>query len=270
MGVGVSHKAPMPGNQNRVPCVGVGVCPSAPMPGDHPLPRSGLGHVDPGGSLPGSLPLVQEASVEAGQPAPVPGGSGVGQGLSAPMPVGHPPSTVRSCEDDEEDVPPNQEYSFLIPAYGCRKGTVLSFVPPALTYSPLRKSNAVNEELGGLRPVGNPAVCVSSRLLVQMEKVCGSMADIASCTGQVLATWAGAASSTEQDVLEFLLALAKTNKDIHRPAEELHCRLLILQRQVVVDSLPCTFSDREKRQLLSSPFMDMLLDSAVVARVQGR
>ncbi|MPC45711.1 hypothetical protein E2C01_039417 [Portunus trituberculatus] len=46
----------------------------------------------------------------------------------------------------------------------------------------------VNEELAGLWPVGNPAVSVSSRLLVQMEKVCGSMANIASWTDQVLAT----------------------------------------------------------------------------------
>ncbi|MPC67421.1 hypothetical protein E2C01_061596 [Portunus trituberculatus] len=93
-----------------------------------------------------------------------------------------------------------------------------------------------------------------------MEKVCGSMADIASWTDQVLATWAGAASSMEQYVLEFLSALAKANKDILCPAEELCCRLLMLWRQAVVDSLPRTFSDREKRQLLSSPFSDVLFD----------
>ncbi|MPC46651.1 hypothetical protein E2C01_040375 [Portunus trituberculatus] len=101
-----------------------------------------------------------------------------------------------------------------------------------------------------------------------MEKVCGSMANIASWTDQVLASWTGAALSTEQDVLEFLLALAKANKDILHPAEEIRCRLLMLRRQAVVDSLPHTFSDREKRQLLSSPFSDVLFDPAVVARVQ--
>ncbi|MPC66752.1 hypothetical protein E2C01_060903 [Portunus trituberculatus] len=42
----------------------------------------------------------------------------------------------------------------------------------------------------------------------------------------------------------------------------------MLRRQAVVDSLPCTFSDREKRLLLSSPFSDVLFDPAVVARVQ--
>ncbi|MPC66751.1 hypothetical protein E2C01_060902 [Portunus trituberculatus] len=69
----------------------------------------------------------------------------------------------------------------------------------------------VNEEFGCLQLVGNPAVSVFSCLLVQMEKVCGSVADIASWTDQVLSTWAGAASSMEQDVLEFLLTLAKAN-----------------------------------------------------------
>ncbi|MPC73264.1 hypothetical protein E2C01_067587 [Portunus trituberculatus] len=126
----------------------------------------------------------------------------------------------------------------------------------------------VNEELGGLRPVGNPAVSVSSWLLAQMEKVCGFMADIAFWTDWVLATWAGATSSMEQVILKFLLALVKANKDILRPAEELRCRLLMLLRQMVVDSLPRTFSDREKRQLLSFPFSDVLFDPMVVAKVQ--
>ncbi|MPC58418.1 hypothetical protein E2C01_052423 [Portunus trituberculatus] len=72
----------------------------------------------------------------------------------------------------------------------------------------------------------------------------------------------------EQGVLEILSALAKANKDFLRYAEELCCRLLILWRQAVVDSLSCTFSDREKRRLLSSPFTDVLFDPAMVARVQ--
>ncbi|MPC58759.1 hypothetical protein E2C01_052768 [Portunus trituberculatus] len=42
----------------------------------------------------------------------------------------------------------------------------------------------------------------------------------------------------------------------------------MLQRQAEVDSLPHTFSDREKRWLLSSPFSAMLFDPAVLARVQ--
>ncbi|MPC37107.1 hypothetical protein E2C01_030581 [Portunus trituberculatus] len=84
-------------------------------------------------------------------------------------------------------------------------------------------SGSSSEELGVLQPVGNPAVSVSSSLLAQMEKVCGSMADIAFWTDQ---------------------------------------------RQAVVDLLPCAFSDREKLQLLSSPFSDVLFDPAVVVRVQ--
>ncbi|MPC44972.1 hypothetical protein E2C01_038654 [Portunus trituberculatus] len=112
-----------------------------------------------------------------------------------------------------------------------------------------------------------PVVSVSSSLLAQ-KKVCDSMADIPSWMNQVLATWVGAASSMEQDVLEFLSALAKANKDILCPAEELRCRLPMLQRQVVVDLLPHTFSDKEKQQLLSFPFTDILFDPAVVARVQ--
>ncbi|MPC61496.1 hypothetical protein E2C01_055569 [Portunus trituberculatus] len=61
------------------------------MPSGHPLPHSVWGHVDPGESEPGSLPLIQEASFEAGPPALVPGGSGVGQDLLPPMPVDPPP-----------------------------------------------------------------------------------------------------------------------------------------------------------------------------------
>ncbi|MPC64660.1 hypothetical protein E2C01_058778 [Portunus trituberculatus] len=106
--VGVRHKAPILGNQTHVPCIGVGVWPSAPMPGGHPLPHSGVNHMDPGKSVPDSVPLFQEVSVEAGRPAAVPGGSGVGQGLLAPVPVGHSLSTAKSYEDDEEDMPPNQ------------------------------------------------------------------------------------------------------------------------------------------------------------------
>ncbi|MPC56709.1 hypothetical protein E2C01_050674 [Portunus trituberculatus] len=99
---GVCYTAPMPGGQPLITShgfihgSGIGVCPSAPMPGGHPLPRCGFSHVDPGESVPCSLLLFQEASVEAGRPAPVPGGSGEGQDLLASMPVGHPLSTVGS------------------------------------------------------------------------------------------------------------------------------------------------------------------------------
>ncbi|MPC60445.1 hypothetical protein E2C01_054490 [Portunus trituberculatus] len=103
-----------------------------------------------------------------------------------------------------------------------------------------------------------------------MKKLCGSIANIASWTDQVLTTWAGAASNTEQDVLEFLSALAKANKDILCPAVELRCRLLILRRQAVVDSLPCTFSDRKKHQLLSSPISDVLFLSCGGCQGTGR
>ncbi|MPC47740.1 hypothetical protein E2C01_041496 [Portunus trituberculatus] len=106
MSGGVSHKAPMLGDQTHVPCVGVGICSSAPMLGGHPLLRSGFDHMDPGVSVLGGLSLIQEASVEAGQPSPVPGGSGVGQGLLAPMPVGHPFFAAGTHEDDEKEVPP--------------------------------------------------------------------------------------------------------------------------------------------------------------------
>lgn len=139
---------------------------------------------------------------------------------------------------------------------------------PGLFYLPegvLLAPPPVNVELSGLQLLGSPAVSVSSCLLAQIEKVCGSNA---SWTDQVLATWAGAASSMEQSVLEFLLALAKANKDILCLAEELCCRFIKLQRQTVVDSLPRNFSDREKHQLLSSPFTDVLFDPRVIARVQ--
>ena len=85
-----------------------------------------------------------------------------------------------------------------------------------------------------------------------------------------MATWAGTASGMEQGVLEFLSALAKANKDILRPTEELRCRLLMLRRQAVVEFLPGTFSDRDRMQLLSSPFSDMLFDPTVVASVQDK
>ncbi|MPC44971.1 hypothetical protein E2C01_038653 [Portunus trituberculatus] len=79
---GFCHTAAMPGGQLMIPShglgIGVGVCPLAPMPGGYPLPRNDLGHVDPGESVQDSLPLIQKTSVEAGQPAPVPGGSGMG------------------------------------------------------------------------------------------------------------------------------------------------------------------------------------------------
>ncbi|MPC50560.1 hypothetical protein E2C01_044389 [Portunus trituberculatus] len=243
----------MLGNQTPVPCLGVGVCLLAPMPGSHPLPSSGVNHMDPDKSVPSSYPFFQEVSVEAGRPTAVPGSSGLGQCLSAPMQVGHFLSTDQSYEDEEEDVAPNQ----------VDVSPYLHFIGQGASLPPL----LVNEELGCLRPVGNPAVSVSSRLLMQMEKVCGSMANIASWTDQVLATWAGAPSNTEQDVLEFLSALTKAYKDILLPAEELHCRLLMLRRQAVVDSLPRTFSDRVKHQLLFSPISDVLFDPAVVARV---
>ncbi|MPC56736.1 hypothetical protein E2C01_050702 [Portunus trituberculatus] len=108
------------------------------MPGGHPLPHSGLGHVDHGESAPGSLPLIHESSVEAGQLAPVPGDSGVGKGISAPMPVDHSLSAAWTCEDDEEEVPPNQK------AYECRKGTGPS--KPSLTLLWLLMAQAVCEE----------------------------------------------------------------------------------------------------------------------------
>ncbi|MPC47797.1 hypothetical protein E2C01_041554 [Portunus trituberculatus] len=57
--VGVSHKAPMLGNQTHVPFVGVGVCPSDPMPGGHPLPCSGVIHMDPAKSVLDSFPLFR-------------------------------------------------------------------------------------------------------------------------------------------------------------------------------------------------------------------
>ncbi|MPC48419.1 hypothetical protein E2C01_042192 [Portunus trituberculatus] len=236
------HTAPMPGDQTHVPCIGVGLCLLAPMPGGHLLPRSGLDHMDPGESVPGSLPLIQEASVEAGQPAPVPGGNEVGQGLSAPMPVDHPISAVETYEDEWNSLGIGLARPGL---FICLRGDPLA-PPPG------------NEELGGLQPVGNPIVSVSSRLLVKMEKVCGSMADIASWTDQVLATWDGASSSIEQDVLEFLSALAKANKDILGPAEEQRCRLLMLQREAVVDSCGSRVQDNEH-----SAFQQRALSSVI-------
>lgn len=147
MSVGVTHKAAMPGDQTHVPCVGISVCPSSPMPGNH---------LDLGVSVLGGPPLIKETFSEAGLPAPLPSGSGVGQGLSAPIPVGHPFSAGGTCEDDELEVPPNQEgvslflhligqvraYLLLSPETpsssqltGVERAQ-LSFALPALTYSP--------------------------------------------------------------------------------------------------------------------------------------
>ena len=128
----------------------------------------------------------------------------------------------------------------------------------------------VNEELCGPRSESSQSVSFPYRLLAQMGKVCGSMANIASWMDQVLAALAGATSGVDQDTLEFLSALAKANKDILHPAEGLCCRFLMLQRQAVVASLPRTFADRERLQLLSSPFTGMLFDPAVVAMVQDK
>ncbi|MPC58360.1 hypothetical protein E2C01_052362 [Portunus trituberculatus] len=128
--VGVCHTAPMPSGQTPFQDVEVGVYHMAPMPGGQPIiPSCGLGvsetiprtlGVELGtimsdGLLPSQSVSVgashkasMEVSVEAGRPTVVPGGSGLGQCLSAPMPVGHPLSTEQSYEDEEEDVAPNQ------------------------------------------------------------------------------------------------------------------------------------------------------------------
>ncbi|MPC38180.1 hypothetical protein E2C01_031683 [Portunus trituberculatus] len=108
---------------------------------------------------------------------------------------------------------------------------------------------------GCLWLVDNPVVSASSHLLVQMEKVCGSMADIASWTDQLLATWAGAASSMGMF----------WNFSRHLP--RLIRTFFVLLRSFIADSL-CYGDRREKHQLLSSPFSDVLFDQAVVARVQ--
>ncbi|MPC52822.1 hypothetical protein E2C01_046701 [Portunus trituberculatus] len=104
--VSICHTAPRPGGQTPFQDVEAAICHTAPMPGGQLIiPSRGLG-------LDETIPLSSvEASVVAGQPAPVPGGSGVSQGLSAPMPVGHPLSTAGTFDDDEEEVPPNQDVS---------------------------------------------------------------------------------------------------------------------------------------------------------------
>ncbi|MPC73014.1 hypothetical protein E2C01_067330 [Portunus trituberculatus] len=108
-GVGDSSPALMPSGHPTTQDTEELVCtPWLPCLVGHLL-HSGLGHVDNSESVPGSLPLIREDSVEAGHLAPVPGGSGVDQGLSALMPVGYPLFAAGTCENDEEEVPPNQE-----------------------------------------------------------------------------------------------------------------------------------------------------------------
>ena len=58
---------------------------------------------------------------------------------------------------------------------------------------------------------------VSIRLQAQMEKACSSMVDIASWMDQVLATLAGVSFGGDQEIYEFLSALAKASKDMLHP-----------------------------------------------------
>ncbi|MPC87047.1 hypothetical protein E2C01_081895 [Portunus trituberculatus] len=155
MSVGVSHNAPILGNQTHVPCVGVGA-----MPGSHNLPHSGLGHVDH---------------------APVPGSSGVGQGLSAPMPVSHPLSAARSCEDDE-DVPPNQEnVSLFLHLIGQVR---------AYLYLPSPEDPSLSQLMGVERPQGSVLPCQPSVTLplslraqaVHEEPYCTSIKEPKPCS----------------------------------------------------------------------------------------
>ncbi|MPC58419.1 hypothetical protein E2C01_052424 [Portunus trituberculatus] len=117
---------------------------------------------------------------------------------TAPMPVGHPVSTVGTCEDEEEEVTPNQSVSPFLHLISQLRAYLHLSSPEAPSLSQLMGTERlsrdwygwarsfylpegallappVNEELGDLGPVDNPAVSVSSRLLAQMKKVCGSM-----------------------------------------------------------------------------------------------
>ncbi|MPC54900.1 hypothetical protein E2C01_048829 [Portunus trituberculatus] len=184
-----------------VPLVGGGVGDSHPalIPSGRPTTQSSsLGHVDPGESVPGGLPLIQEASVDDGQPAPVPGGSGMG----TPFPQLGPVKMMRRKCLQIKNVSSFLNLIGQLSSDWYHKARSF-YLPEGALLAP----SSINEELGGLGPVGNPAVSVSSCLLVQMEKV---------------APW-------------LTLHLGQT---------------------------------REKHQLLSSPFSNMLFDPSVVATVQ--
>ncbi|MPC28669.1 hypothetical protein E2C01_021879 [Portunus trituberculatus] len=146
MSVGVSHKAPMPGDQTHIPCV--------PLGSHAWQPSSSSQWFGPCG--PGCLPLIQKAFVETGQPAPVPGGSGVSQGLSAPIPVGHPFSAARTCEDDEEEVSPSQGVSVFLHLIGQVK---------AYLHLPSPEAPSSSQLMGIERAQGSAFPCQSSLTL---------------------------------------------------------------------------------------------------------
>ena len=87
----------------------------------------------------------------------------------------------------------------------------------------------MNEELGTSQHQRYPALSVPFALLTQMERLCGSMSNIASWVDQLLATLAVASSGVNQSVFVFLAALATGNKDILCPAEELRCRFFYVE-----------------------------------------
>ncbi|MPC45199.1 hypothetical protein E2C01_038890 [Portunus trituberculatus] len=99
-----SHLALMPGGHSTTQNTEVTNCHTAPTPGSQtPFQdvEAGVNHMAP---MPGNQLIIPSCGLGV---APVPGGSEVGQGLLAPMPVGHPLFTAGTCEDDEEEVSPN-------------------------------------------------------------------------------------------------------------------------------------------------------------------
>ncbi|MPC89189.1 hypothetical protein E2C01_084124 [Portunus trituberculatus] len=223
MNVGVSHKASMLGNQSHVPCVEVGMYSLAPIPGSHPLPLSGLDHVDPARSceddeqdVPASqdvspvLYLIGQVRAYLHLPSPeAPSlsqltgveraqGSVLPRQLSLTLPWSVMAQAVHEeaqCRSLKKPKPCSANFQLSRDWYGEAKSF---YLPEGASLAP----PLVNEELGGLQAVGNPAVSVSSHLLAQWRM-------------------AGAACSTKQDVLEFLSPLAKAKKNVLRPASEL-------------------------------------------------
>ncbi|MPC90901.1 hypothetical protein E2C01_085905 [Portunus trituberculatus] len=224
----------------------------------HTLPCSGVFQWDHS--------LSQEKSDEVSHFISIPGCSNLVPGSSASRLVEHPQSSYEADEEDGVYSSDRVRSFHLLPHRFSRglselKDQLRLAVPPWLSldlfwprvfgrkpklpriwkgaseiYLPEGASRVpppVNEELGGLRQGGNKMVSVSIHVLAQMESVCGSMTDIVSWIDQVLATWAGDSSGTQQEVLAFLFSLARANRF------SLPCRRTTLLASYVTEKGDC-------------------------------
>ena len=128
----------------------------------------------------------------------------------------------------------------------------------------------LNDELLHLVENRGLSVSIPWRLATQIEGVLSSLVDITSWTDQVLGAFAGLSNVDYQQGLDCLNALARANMDIMQPCELLRLRMMMLRRQSVVNTLPRTYGDRERRQLMASPVGSHLFDVPTLATVEQR